>query len=187
MDKKRAFISFDYDHDRLIKEYVVGQAKNPNSPFDIVDASVKKHMTGDWQEKVRNRIRRADLVVVMCGEYTHQAEGVATELKIAQEEDVDYFLLRGHKDRVCTKPTTARSDDDMHEWTWDNLRQLIEGKSLVESVLSHPATWVAVGVGLALWIESRNRRNRFARPDQFAGTRYAQTWPRYSHVWDRRY
>ena len=61
MDKKRAFISFDYDHDRLIKEYVVAQAKNPNSPFDIVDASVKKHMTGDWQEKVRNRIRRADL------------------------------------------------------------------------------------------------------------------------------
>ena len=65
---------------------------------------------------------------MMCGEYTHQAEGVAIELKIAQEEDVDYFLLRGRKGRVCTKPTTARSDDKMHEWTWDDLGRLIEAR-----------------------------------------------------------
>ena len=185
MDKKRAFISFDYDHDRLIKDYVVGQAKNPNSPFDIVDASVRKHMTGDWQDKVRNRIRRADLLVALCGEHTHEAEGVAIELKIAQEEDVDYFLLRGRKDRVCTKPTTALSDDEIHDWTWDNLRQLIEGKTLVESVLTHPATWVVAGVALGLWI-ARNRRNR-ARPGQSIGTPTHSLGLDIPTSWDRRY
>ena len=101
---------------------------------------------------------------MMCGEHAHEAEGVAIEVKIAQEEGVDYFLLRGHRDRVCTKPSTARSDDEIHEWTWDNLRKIIEGKTLAESVeevLSSPAPWlVAAGIGLALLIRSRNRRNR---------------------------
>ncbi len=186
MTAKRAFISFDFDHDDDLRNALVGQAKHPNSPFEIVDASVRKHLSGDWKEKARNRIRRADLVIVMCGEHAHKAEGVAAEVRLAQEEDKPYFLLRGHSDRVCTKPTTARSDDEMHEWTWDNLKKLIEGKTLVESVLSHPAMWLVAGTGLALWIARRNRRS-LAMPGQFVGTPYTQPWPRYSHVWERRY
>ena len=34
--KKRVFISFDYDHDSDIKGSLVGQAKLPDSPFEIV-------------------------------------------------------------------------------------------------------------------------------------------------------
>jgi hypothetical protein len=122
MTVKRAFISFDFDHDDDLRNALVGQAKYPNSPFEIVDASVRRHLPGDWERQVRRRIGRADLVIVMCGQYTHEAEGVAIEVKIAQEEGVEYFLLRGHSDRVCTKPATSRSDDELHEWTWDNLR-----------------------------------------------------------------
>ncbi len=110
MTAKRAFISFDYDNDDDLRNALVGQAKYPNSPFDIVDASVRRHLSGNWKKKVRNRIRRADHVIVMCGEHTHKAEGVAAEVKLAQEEDKPYFLLRGHSDGVCTKPTTARSE-----------------------------------------------------------------------------
>ena len=181
MAMKRAFISFDYDNDDDLRNALVGQAKYPNSPFDIVDASVRRHLSGNWKKKVRNRIRRADHVIVMCGEHTHKAEGVAAEVKLAQEEDKPYFLLRGHSDGVCTKPTTARSDDEMHDWTWDNLRKLIEGRTLAESVeewLSSPAPWlVAAGIGLALLIRSRNRRNRLDQPRQLAGTGYGQTRP----------
>ena len=168
MAGKRAFISFDYDHDNDLRNALVGQAKHPNSPFEIVDASVRGHLAGDWKEKVRHRIRRVDLVIVMCGEHAHKAEGVAVEVRLAQEEGKPYFLLRGYSDRTCSKPTTARSDDEMHEWTWDNLRRLIEGKTLTETVeelLSSPATWLVVGgIGLALWIGSRNRRNRSVGP-----------------------
>ena len=35
--KKRAFISFDYDHDEELKQALIGQAKNPDSPFSIND------------------------------------------------------------------------------------------------------------------------------------------------------
>ena len=174
MTAKRTFISFDYDNDDDLRNALVGQAKYPNSPFDIVDASVRRHLSGDWKKKVRKRIRRADHVIVICGENTHKAEGVAAEVKLAQEEDKPYVLLRGHKGRRCTKPTTARSGDEVREWTWHNLKTLIEGRTLAESVeewLNSPALWfLAAGIGFALLIRSRNRRNRLDQPRQLAGT-----------------
>ena len=104
---------------------------------------------------------------------------------------MDYFLLRGHSDRVCTKPTSARSDDEVHEWTWDNLRKLIEGKTFAESLeelLSSPAPWlVAAGIGLALWIRGRNRRNRLAQPRQSMGTSCGRAWSNNPDDWERRY
>ena len=189
MARKRAFISFDFDNDNDIRNALVGQAKYPNSPFEIVDSSVRRHLRGDWKKQVRNRIKRADLVIVMCGERTHEAEGVAVEVKIAQEEGKPYFLLNGRKYRICTKPTTALHNDKIQEWTWDNLRKLIEGKTLAESVgewLNSPTPWLIAGAGLALWILSRKERSRGVQARRLAGTPYRQAWPRYSHVWDRR-
>ena len=42
MSKKRAFISFDYDNDVDLKNLLVGQAKNDDSPFEIIDLSIKE-------------------------------------------------------------------------------------------------------------------------------------------------
>lgn len=188
---KRTFISFDFNNDDDIRNALVGQSKYPNSPFEIVDASVRMHLTGDWKKKVRNRIRRADLVIVMCGERTHRAEGVAIELRIAQKEGKPYFLLKGRRGRICTKPITAYSDDQIHEWTWDNLRKLIEGRTFTESVeewLNSPAPWIIAGtVGLALLIQSVKERNRVVQTRQFAERSYGQTRFGYPKVWDRRY
>lgn len=125
MVKKRVFISFDFDHDLDLRNLLVGQAKNPDSPFEIVDWSVKEPLTGNWKEKVRERIRRTDLTIVICGEWTHTAMGVAEELKITRDEGKPYFLLWGRRDKTCTKPKTALDSDKMHEWTWENLKKLI--------------------------------------------------------------
>ena len=127
MAKKRAFISFDYDHDEGIKALLAGQAKHPDSPFDFKDASVKDHLPGDWKEKVRRRMDNIDVVIVLCGTNTHTASGVAAELSIAQEKRKEYFLLAGYADKTCTKPTSAKFDDKVYKWTWDNLKALIGG------------------------------------------------------------
>ena len=37
MTMKRAFISFDFDHDEELRNALVGQAKNSDSPFRIAD------------------------------------------------------------------------------------------------------------------------------------------------------
>lgn len=125
--KKRVFISFDVDHDEGTKTMLAGQAKLPDSPFDFTDASVKEPLTGDWKEKVRRRMANIDVVIVLCGEYTHTASGVTAELTIAQEKDVPYFLLAAYSDKSCTKPTSAKVGDKLYKWTWDNLKNLIGG------------------------------------------------------------
>jgi hypothetical protein len=127
MAVKRAFISFDYDHDEDLRNLLAGQAKHPDSPFEIKDRSIKQPLTGDWREKVRRRMDNIDVVIVICGEYTHTAAGVAAELTIAREAGKPYFLLWGRSDKTCTKPKTALDSDKIYKWTWDNLKQLIGG------------------------------------------------------------
>ena len=101
MDRKRTFISFDFDHDEDLRNLLVGQAKNSNSPFEIADWSVKEPISSNWREKVRSRIRRTDLTIVICGEYTHTAAGVAAEVTIARAEGKPYFLLKGRNGKTC--------------------------------------------------------------------------------------
>ena len=52
--------------------------------------------------------------------------GVSAELRIAQEENIPYFLLQGRSDGG-TKPTAAKDSDKIYKWTWDNLKLLIGG------------------------------------------------------------
>jgi hypothetical protein len=127
MARIRAFISFDYDHDENAKLMLAGQAKHPDTPFDFSDASVKDHLPGDWREKVRRRMDNIDVVIVLCGQYTHSAAGVAAELSIAQEKRKPYFLLAAYSDKNCTKPSSALPSEKVYKWTWDNLKALIAG------------------------------------------------------------
>ncbi len=127
MTKKRVFISFDYDHDEILKTFLVGQADLPDSPFELADWSIKEALSGNWKEKARARIKKADMLVVICGEHTNTAAGVSAELQIAQAEGVPYFLLKGYKLKTCVKPVAARSEDKIYKWEWDNLKSLIGG------------------------------------------------------------
>jgi len=127
MAKTRVFMSFDYDNDKDLRTLLAGQAKNTDSPFELADWSVKEAMTGDWKKKVRERIKRVDQMIVICGMKTDTATGVSAELIIAQEEKKPYFLLRGYKDEICKKPKSAKDSDKVYNWTWDNLKKLIGG------------------------------------------------------------
>jgi len=125
--KERVYVSFDYDHDSVLKEFLVGQAKFPDSPFELADWSIKEPITGAWKEKARTRIRSVDVVAVMCGLHTDTATGVSAEVTIAQEEGKPYFLLAGYADKANVKPTSAKRSDNIYKWTWENLKNLIGG------------------------------------------------------------
>lgn len=120
------FISFDYDHDQDCKNLLVGQAKNPDSPFEIADWSVKVASPG-WKEDAQRRIKRVDQVIVICGEHTGSATGVNIEIEIAREEKKSYFLLNGRPNSFFQKPSAALSTDKVYKWTWENLKALIAG------------------------------------------------------------
>jgi hypothetical protein len=122
----RVFVSFDYDHDGDLKTMLVGQARSPDSPFEVADWSIKE-ASPDWKTNARRRIRAVDQVIVICGQYTDTATGVNVEVKIAQDERIPYFLLWGRNGKTCCKPTAARSTDTIYNWTWPNLKKLIGG------------------------------------------------------------
>ena len=73
----------------------------------------------------RDRIKRVDQLVVICGEHTVTASGVSTEITIAQEENKSYFLLHGRANKQVKKPKAAKSSDKIYDWTWPNLKTLI--------------------------------------------------------------
>lgn len=125
--KKKAYICFDYDNDYELKECLVGQAKNPDSPFSISDVSIKQQIQSNWKTYARQKIRVADVVIVLCGYHTDTAKGVAAELTITQEEEKPYFLLCGRSDGNVKKPSNAYSSDKIYKWTWENLKILING------------------------------------------------------------
>jgi|TARA_R110000868_G_scaffold50429_16_gene161216 hypothetical protein len=125
---KRVFISFDYDHDETLKNFLVGQARLPDSPFELADWSIKEHIDGNWKVKAETRIRSVDVVVVICGLHTDRAVGVSAEVRIAQAVGKPYFLLKGYKDVTCVAPTAASASDKIYLWTWENLKALLAGK-----------------------------------------------------------
>ena len=126
MATKSVFISFDFDHDNNLRGSLVGQAKDQDSPFRITDWSLREPITEKWKKKVRDIIRRTDLTIVICGEHTHDAAGVAAEVTIVQEEKKPYFLLKGRRHKTCKKPRSARREDTIHPWRWPTLKKLID-------------------------------------------------------------
>lgn len=123
----KVFISFDYDHDKDLHGNLVAQAKRPDSPFNFVDLSLPSAVhDGNWRRQVRQRIRRADVVVFICGVNTHAAPGVMAEMSITQSEDKHYFLLKGRRRQRCSKPKNAGRQDNMEAWQWANLKDLLK-------------------------------------------------------------
>lgn len=122
--KTKVFISFDYDHDVSQKNLLVGQSRLDDSPFEISDVSIKQEET-DWIGKARQKIRNADVVIILCGYYTDTARGVDTELRLAREVSTKYYYLRAYNDKTPYKPKSAYSFKKIYDWTWDNLKALL--------------------------------------------------------------
>lgn len=121
------FVSFDYDHDKDLHGDLVAQAGLPDSPFTVVDQSLPCAVHDrNWKQEARRRIRRAAVVIFICGANTHAANGVTAEMSITRSEGKPYFLLKGRRRKGCSKPKNARKRDRMEPWTWANLKSLLQ-------------------------------------------------------------
>ena len=123
MATKRVFVSFDFDHDKIVKDFVIGQSRLPDSPFSVIDTSLKEAAPEkSWEDKARAAIKRSDAVMVMVGRYTHKAPGVLKEVEMAREEGKTIFQIIGYKDADYTAvPNAGR----LYRWNWANLKQLL--------------------------------------------------------------
>lgn len=124
MAKKKVFVSFDFDNDKTLKEFLIGQAKLKDSPFEVVDHSLKEAAPEkDWLEKATAAIKRSDVVITMLGSKTRTASGVLKEVKVANELNKAKFQIIGYKDGSAdwAVPNGGRT----YSWDWDNLKKLL--------------------------------------------------------------
>lgn len=123
VNKKRVFVSFDFDNDRVLKDFIIGQARLADSPFEVIDHSLKEAAPErDWPTKARLAIKRSDLVLVMVGRHTHCAQGVLKEVATARDEGVPIVQVIGYRDGDYTAvPNAGR----LYSWNWENLKQLL--------------------------------------------------------------
>jgi hypothetical protein len=124
MAKKKVFVSFDFHNDETLKEFLIGQAKNPDSPFEVSDHSLKEAAPeADWLAKARAAITRADVFIIMLGPKTRTASGVLKEVKIAKELNKTRFQIIGYKSG--TEGWAVPDGGRTYAWSWDNLKKLL--------------------------------------------------------------
>jgi hypothetical protein len=119
-DRIRVFVSYDRDSDGDLFDLLDDKASKQSCRFEITAHSSGRPGAGS-EGALRRAIREADQVIVICGEHAQNSTTMAAELRIAQEEERPYVLLWGRRERMCTKPLTARSADAIYSWTWEIL------------------------------------------------------------------
>jgi hypothetical protein len=121
--KKRVFVSFDFDNDKILKDFVIGQSRLPDSPFEVIDPSLKEAAPErDWETKAHTAIARAEIVLVMVGPKTYKARGVLKEVLMARNLDKRLVQVIGYKEENYTAvPNAGR----LYRWNWDNLKKLL--------------------------------------------------------------
>lgn len=124
MPKKRVFVSLDFDNDKTLKEFIIGQSRLPDSPFECLDFSLKEAAPqASWEADAERKIRMADLVIVMLGRHTYRAPGVVKEVATARRVGTPIIQIKGYKDPTeCPQVANAGT---YYRWNWDNLKKIL--------------------------------------------------------------
>ena len=104
MAKKRAFISYDFDNDKALKDFIIGQARLADSPFEVVDTSLKEAAPmKTWEDKKCLFLFRYEasssadpLGGVLVRRIAHKLQPVAAELlaELRDATGADAILAR---------------------------------------------------------------------------------------------
>lgn len=114
------FASFEYGKDKKIRGDFYGQAKTL-CPHRVRNCSLREaYPTDEWKSKARAAIKECDVVIILAGEDTHNAKGVATEVDIARDLEKPIFQIR-------TKRSTSSGVEgiDLMRWRWKRINRKI--------------------------------------------------------------
>jgi hypothetical protein len=122
---KRIFVAFAKE-DEWARNYIVGQAKNERSPFELVDMSVKQPYEEKWRTQCRTRIRGCDGAIALISKNTKNAGGQLWEIKCCLEDGIP---IRGFYTTTDDRPATlpaALNGIRVVAWTWPNIKTFID-------------------------------------------------------------
>ncbi len=127
MADPRAFISFDFDNNSGEKLYFSGQAKNSRTPFNIEDWSSKTALPEkEWEEYIKGKINKCNMLIVLVGKKTSTATGVVKEIAFAKSHNIPVFgVYVGGADDTTTLPTGLQRNRTI-KWDWKEIADAID-------------------------------------------------------------
>ena len=123
--KKRVFISFAIEDVRL-RDLLVGQARNDNSPFEFIDMSVKKPWDSEWKTNCKTKIKGCDGMIAIITKNTKKASGELWEIKCAKEEGIPHIGIWGYSDDHLSTIHEDIKPIRIINWTWSNISKWLE-------------------------------------------------------------
>ena len=135
MSNPRAFISFDFDNNKLEKDFFIGQSRNSRTPFNIEDWSSKVHLPQkEWEDLLKAKVKKCNLLIVIVGKKTYVASGVEKEISFAKENNVPVFGVYVDGANYNTILPNGLYRSRTISWNWDNIADwvdlcMLEGKN----------------------------------------------------------
>lgn len=122
---KKIFISFAIE-DEYLRDFLKGQSKNENSPFEFVDMSVKKPWDLQWKTNCRTRIKGCDGVISIVTKNTKNADGQIWEMKCAKDENIPIIGIYGNNSHSGVTIPSKCGYVRLMDWTWPNISKWID-------------------------------------------------------------
>lgn len=123
--RKKVFISFAIE-DKSIRDLLVGQSSNKNTPFEFTDMSVKEPWDSAWKTQCRERIKKCHGVLVLVSKNTYRADGVHWEIKCAKEEGISIRAIYAHKDSKNSPLPDELKRQHIYKWSWSNINKFVD-------------------------------------------------------------
>ena len=122
---KRIFISFAIEDENL-RDFLRGQSRNTNSPFEFVDMSVKQPWDSQWKTKCRTRIRGCDGMISIITRNTKKADGQIWEMNCAIDEGRPLLAIYGNKDHIGATIPNECGYLPVVDWNWEKISAWIK-------------------------------------------------------------
>ena len=122
---KRIFISFAIEDENL-RDFLRGQSRNTNSPFEFVDMSVKQPWDSQWKTKCRTRIRGCDGMISIITRNTKKADGQIWEMNWAIDEGIPLLAIYGNKDHIGATIPNECGYLPVVDWNWEKISAWIK-------------------------------------------------------------
>ncbi len=125
MAKKRIFISFAVPEDTRFRDFLVGQSKLGQSPFEFIDMSVKEPWAEAWRTNCRTKIKGCDGMIALLSKATDNSAGARWEMNCANQEGIPLLGMHVQGDNKGVVPAELRNKKVI-EWSWPGLAAFID-------------------------------------------------------------
>jgi len=123
-NKRKVFISFAIE-DKRYRDFIVSQAKNERTPFELIDMSVKEPwLEEEWKRQCRKKIKQCDSMIVLLSKNTWHSSGSRWEIKCGKEEGLRIIGMHIKKnEKGAIPPELYRKR--IIEWSWKDLEKFL--------------------------------------------------------------